>query len=260
MLDALDDFGNRHAVGLRHRATKLVDDFQPFLRHRRRTVHHEVGVGDTRVNFLDAADRQRIACGRLGEFVGAMRSANGDRQCIHLGQLHEFCSFVRVGQQLVVSQLAFGTVAVFFFAVAGFQRTQTAQFAFDRNADSVRHFHDATADVDVVVERCGRLAVGHERTVHHHAGEAGLDGVDTDCRRCAVVLVHDDGDMRIHFHCRFDQVAQERLTGILTRTGGTLHDYGAVAFVSRFHDRLDLLQIIDVESGQAVAVLCRVIE
>ncbi len=219
-----------------------------------------MGVRDTGVDFLDAVDTQHGPGGRLGELVRAVGGADGDGQGVHLGQLHEFSRFVRVGQQLVVAQRAFGAVAIFRFTVAGFQRTQTTQFAFYGHANSVGHIHHVAADVDVVLERGRGLAVGHQRAVHHHGREAGLDGLDTNRGGCAVILVHHHGDVWIHFHGGFDQVTQEGFTSVLTRTGGTLHDHGAVAFVSRFHDGLDLFQVVHVERWQTIAVLSGVVQ
>ena len=212
------------------------------------------------MDFLDAVDAQHRAGGRAGEFVGAVRGTDRDRQRIHAGLTHKLRGFFRVGQQLVLAQRAFRTVAVFLFAVAGFQRAEAAQFAFDGNADRVGHFHYAAGSVDVVFKAGWRLAVGHQRAVHHHAGEAGLDGLDADRGRCAVILMHHHRNVRIGFHGSLDEVAQERFPGILARAGGALHDHRAVGFVSRFHDRLDLLKVVHVEGGQAVAVFRRVIE
>ena len=94
VLDAFNDLSNRYAVSLWHRAAELIDDFQPLLRHGRRTVHHQVGVRDTCVDLFDAADRQGVACGRLGELVRAVGSTDRDRQCVDLCQLDELSSFV----------------------------------------------------------------------------------------------------------------------------------------------------------------------
>jgi hypothetical protein len=69
-----------------------------------------------------------------------------------------------------------------------------------------------------------------------------------------MILVHDDGNMRIGLHGCFDKVAQKSLASIFSRASRTLHDYRTVAFVRRLHDGMDLLQVIDVECGQAVAV------
>ena len=48
-------------------------------------------------------------------------------------------------------------------------------------------------------------------------------------------------DVRIGLHGRQHQVTQERLTGVLTRTGRGLQDDRAAGFLCRAHDRDDLL-------------------
>ena len=76
----------------------------------------------------------------------------------------------------------------------------------------------------------------------------------------AVVLVHHDGNLRIHFDGGQDQVAQEGFAGVFARAGGALHDHRAVALGGGFHDGLDLFQVVDVERRQAVAVFGGVVE
>src|SRR5690606_2602912 len=46
VLDAFNDFLDRHAVGFLDVTTVLVDDRQPLLGYRGRAVHHQVGIGD----------------------------------------------------------------------------------------------------------------------------------------------------------------------------------------------------------------------
>jgi hypothetical protein len=75
-----------------------------------------------------------------------------------------------------------------------------------------------------------------------------------------VVLVHADRDVRPLFDGGQDQVAQERRTGVLAGTGGGLHDDRGVRLVGGLHDGAHLLQVVDVEGGDAVAVLGGVIQ
>jgi len=114
--------------------------------------------------------------------------------------------------------------------------------------------------VDVVVVARDRLAVGLQRAVHHHAREAEPHGLQADLGRLAVVLVHHDRNFRIALDRGLDQVAKERLAGVLTRPGRRLHDDGAVGLGGGRHDRLDLLEVVDVERRQSVTVLGGVIE
>ena len=78
-------------------------------------------VRDARVNRLDAIHRQNIACGRTGELVGTMTRATGNRQGIYAGICNKLCRLFRVGQQLVVTELARSANTVFFTRLSGFQ-------------------------------------------------------------------------------------------------------------------------------------------
>jgi hypothetical protein len=75
-----------------------------------------------------------------------------------------------------------------------------------------------------------------------------------------MILVHHDRNVRIHFHGAQNQVAQKRFPRIFSCPGRRLHDDRTVGFVSRLHDGLNLLQIIDIESRYAITVFCSVIE
>ncbi|CFO28703.1 Uncharacterised protein [Bordetella pertussis] len=223
-------------------------------------MHHQVGVGQAGVDFLDARDRQDVAGGLAGELVGAVAGADGDGQRVELGAAHEIGGLLGVGQQLFHGQLAVGAVAVFLVALHGFQRAQATQFAFDRHAQLVGHVHHFLGDVDVVVVVGDGLAVFFQRAVHHHAGKAQVDGALTNRGRLAVVLVHDDRDVGVRLDGGLDEVFQEAFAGIFAGAGRGLHDHRAVGLGGGFHDGLDLLQVVDVESGNAVAVLGGVVE
>src|SRR5690606_27159503 len=190
VLDAFNDFFHRYTVGFFNVAAVLVDDRQPFLRYRRRTVHHQVGIRNALVNFFDTVDGQNVACWRLGELVGTVAGTDGNGQRVHTGFLHEIRSFFRVGQHLAVIQHAFSADAVFFTGHTGFQRTQTTQLTFYRHATGVRHLDGATGYVHVVLIGSRGFTVFTQRTVHHHRAETQLDRTLTDVRRRTVILVH----------------------------------------------------------------------
>src|SRR3989344_1321394 len=260
VLDALDDFLNRYAVGLFNVAAVLVDDRQPLLRNRRRAVHHQVSVRNALVDLFDAVDRQYIAGRRFGELVGAVAGADGDGQGIDLGALDEVSGFFRVGQHLAMVQNAFGADSVFFTGHAGFQRTQAAQLAFYRYAAGVSHGHGLLSNAYVVVVVGRGLAVFAKGAVHHHRAEAQLDGTLADVRAGAVVLVHAHRDVREFFDGRQDQVTQERCAGVFASTGRSLDDHRGVSLVSGFHDGAHLLKVVDVEGWNAVAELGCVVQ
>jgi hypothetical protein len=104
---------------------------QQFLRHAGRAVHHQVGVGDAGVDFLDAVDGQDVA-GGLGELVGAVAGADGDGQRVAVGLLDEVGGLLGVGQQLLAGHVAVGAVAVFLVALHGFQRAQARRVRLRR--------------------------------------------------------------------------------------------------------------------------------
>jgi hypothetical protein len=75
-----------------------------------------------------------------------------------------------------------------------------------------------------------------------------------------VILVHHNGDVRVSFHRCQDEMAQEVFPSVVPGTTGSLQDNRTVGFVRRLHDGLDLLHVIDVERGNAIAILSRVVE
>ena len=189
-----------------------------------------------------------------------MRGAHGDGERIDLRLANEFHRFVGIGQKLVVGQLAFGTVAVFLLALAGFQRTQNAEFAFNGNAAQMRHVRDLLRHADIVVPVGGRLAVFLQRAVHHHRGEAGLDCRHAGGGIVAMVEMHADRNLRIDFGQGIHHVLEHDVVGILARAARRLDDDRRIDSGGGFADGERLFHIVDVESGHAVAVFGGVIE
>ena len=226
----------------------------PVPYSRRRAVHHQVRVGDLRVDGGDTVDGQDVAGGLARELVGAVAGADGDGERVDAGAGHEVARLHGVGQQHVVGELACGADAVFLARLARLQRAQAAQFALDRDADGVCHLAHASRHVDVVVVAGGGLGVFAQRAVHHHAGEARADGLQAHGRAGAVVLVQHDGQARVRLSRGQHHVAQVGLARVLARAGRGLQDHRAVGGLGRLHDGLDLLQVVDVEGGHAVAV------
>src|SRR5690606_35061414 len=187
VLDTFDDVFYLHTVGFFDVAAVLVDERQPFLRHRRRTVHHQVGIRNALVDFFNTVDGQNVACWRLGELVRTVAGTDGNGQGIDAGFLHEVRSFFRIGQHLAVIQHAFGADAVFFTGHTGFQRTQTTQLTFYRYTTGVRHVDGTTGNVHVVLIGSRGFTVLTQRAVHHHRAETQLDRTLTDVRRRTVI-------------------------------------------------------------------------
>jgi low temperature requirement protein LtrA len=111
----------------------------------------------------------------------------------------ETLGFVGVGQQLIVRQHAGGAVAIFLLTFATGERTEATKLALDRNAHRVGHLGDFAGHLNVVVVVGGGLAVALQRSVHHDAGEAVLDGALAGFGAVAVILMHHHRDAGIEF-------------------------------------------------------------
>ena len=223
-------------------------------------MHHQVGIWQAAVDFLDHVHGQDVAVRLAGELVGAVAGAHGNGQGIDPGGADEVHSLVGIGQQLVVAERAFEAVAVFLLAHAGFQGTQNPELTFYRSPDPVGHVHDIAGDPDIVIVVGGGLAVGHQGAVHHHRGEAVLDGRGAGGFVIAVVLVHADRDVGIHLRQGIDQVLQNDVIGIGARAAAGLDDDRGIHGISGLKDRQTLFHIVDVEGGHAIALLGGVIE
>jgi len=161
---------------------------------------------------------------------------------------------------LVVAELAFGAVAVFLVAHAGFERAEHPELTLDRDAAEMGHVGHGLGDADIVAPVARRLAVGLERAVHHHGGEAGLDRGHAGRGLVAVVEMYADRDVRIDLGDRVHHVLEHDVIGVGARTARGLDDDGRVDLVGRVHDRQRLLHVVDVEGRYAVIVLRRMVE
>ena len=223
-------------------------------------MHHQMRVRQPAMDFLDHFHGEDVAVGLARELVGAMRGAHRDRQRVDLGGADEIDRLVRIGQQLVVADLAFDAVTVLLLAAAMFERAEHAEFTFDRGADPVRHLDHAAGDVDVVVIIRRGLGVGLERAVHHDGGKAVLERRGAGRFLVAMVLMHAERDLRIHLLQRVDHLRQHDVVGVGARAARGLDDDRRIDGCRRLHDRKPLLHIVDVEGRHAVAMLGGVVQ
>jgi hypothetical protein len=192
--------------------------------------------------------------------VGTVACAHGDGEGIDLRFGNKFHRLVRIGQKLVMGELALETMAVFLLAFAAFERTQHAQLAFHRNAAQMGHVGDSLGHGNIVVPVARCLAVGLQRAIHHHRGKPGLDRGHAGGGLVAVIEMHADGDMRIDFcHC-VHHVLQHDIVGIGARAARSLDDHRRVRLAGRLHDGQGLLHVVDVEGRHAVIVLGCVVQ
>ena len=260
MLDGGLDFLDRNAIGFTHFTAELTDLGEELLRNGGGTVHDEVRIRETGVNFLHAVNRQNFARGLTGELISAVARADRDCECIKLGLADKVDRLIRVGEQLITGQRAFRALTVFFFARQSFERTDAAEFAFNRHTDAVGRFHDAAGGFNVVLVSGHRLAIRHQGTVHHHGSEAVTHGADAGGLAAAVIKMHGDRNVRIGFNRGADEVFEEEFPRVLAGTSRGLKDNRGTGFLGSFHDGLNLLEVIDVKRRNTVAVLGRVVE
>ena len=130
---------------------------------------------------------------------------------------------------------------------------QHTQLALDRHVELVSVFNDLLRQGDVLV-------VGKRRTVDHHRREAHIDAALAEFERISVVEVqHDLGlcpaQLLGILHGAFGHVAQQGLVGVVARTLRYLEDYRRFGLGSGLDDGLELLHVVEVESGDGVAAL-----
>ena len=94
-------------------------------------MHHEMHIRQQAMDFFDDMHREDRAIRLAREFIRAMRRAHSNGERINFGGAHEISGFLRVGQQLIMAELAFSAMAVFLVAHARFKRAQHAKFALD---------------------------------------------------------------------------------------------------------------------------------
>ena len=112
-----------------------------------------------------------------------MARADRDRERVDAGLLDEVDRLVGIGQVHLAR------------AVAVLDPAERAELALDLHALRVRRLDDLAGDRDVVLVVGGRLAVGEQRAVHHHAREAELDRHEARLGLVAVVEVQHDRDL-----------------------------------------------------------------
>ncbi len=75
-----------------------------------------------------------------------------------------------------------------------------------------------------------------------------------------IPLVHHQGDVGVHFDSGRNQVLDESLAGVLAGACAGLQDHGRTHFIGSLHHGLNLLQVVHVESRNAVIVFSGVIQ
>ena len=123
------------------------------------------------MNRLNLLDCKNVACRRAAEFVSTVRRADGNRQCVHSGFVHEICGLLRIGKHLLQRQDALRTNTIFLTRGTRFQRTKTAQLPFNRNTTRMSHINNSARYVNVVIVFGWGFLVLKQRPVHHHGAK-----------------------------------------------------------------------------------------
>jgi len=131
MPDAADDFLDRHPPGLWHLAAECIErvcsgcgtDDEPCI------TRCVLGAGDGFPPPPASPECRRPACARI--YTRRARY-HRNRQRIDPGGANEIDGLIRIGQQLIVADLAFDAMAVFLFTAAMLERAEHAQLTFHR--------------------------------------------------------------------------------------------------------------------------------
>ena len=196
--DAGHDLLDRHAPGLRHLAAVGVDHVLQLLGHRGAAVHHQVRVRQPLVDRRDHVHRQDVAGRRLRELVGAVRGADRDRERIDLGRARRNPAPGR--DRSAAARAASLPSAPWPSSASPCPVSSEPRQPSSPSTETPTACASSltrAGDPDIVLVGGGRLAVGLERAVHHHAGEAVLDRREAGRLVVAVVLVQADGNLGI---------------------------------------------------------------
>ena len=124
----------------------------------------------------------------------------------------------------------------------------------------MRHIDHFLGYFDVVVVAGNGFAIGFQTAVHHDRAETQIDGALTHIGALTMVLVHHHGNVGVRLNSGLNEQLQKTFASIFARTCRGLHDDGRTRFFGSLHDGLDLLQVVDVESWNAVAVDGRMVQ
>ena len=236
------------AAGVFHRAARVVDALNPFLRNGGTSVHDEREV---RLDFVDGLLNlfQHVEVKTLlaGELESAVGSSDRDRERVDAGLLNEFSRLFRI-RQLDASDDVF------------FNAAELSEFRFDDDALGVSAIDDALRNIDVLRELFVR-SVDHDGAI-----ETGIDAVVADVFS-AVIEVDGEDRFREDLVGGADHAFEEVLIGVGTSAAGNLDDEGSAfrivvrilvrgGFAKVAAEKTDeLLEIVDVIGADSVLAI-----
>ena len=217
-------------------------------------MHNHMGIGQNFVDFFNHVNCENIAGRFAGELISAVRGADGNRQSVNMRFFNESFGFFGVGNQTLFINRAFGAVTVFLVAFTGFQRTDNAEFAFNRSTDRMSAGNDFFGNFDVIFIRRRGFAVSFQRAVHHYRRIAVNDCRLADIDRGAVILVQTNRQFGEHFNSGGNHVTNHRVAGKFAGAGRGLNDNRGIDFSGSLQNGKHLFHIIDVKCGNAVII------
>src|SRR5687768_2213004 len=75
-----------------------------------------------------------------------------------------------------------------------------------------------------------------------------------------MVLVQRNGDLRVYLRSSLHKMIEKTVIGVLARPPRGLDDNGRLRLARGLHDRLYLLQVVDVERPDAITTLRRLVQ
>jgi hypothetical protein len=246
-------FGDTDSVG--ELAAEHVDSVNFFLGNRRRAVEYDREAGKLGHNSVEDVESQGrgnelaffVAGALLGsELVSTVGSADRDSEGVAAGAGSEVDNLFGVGVGVVVGR----------------------NFVFNAGENAELTFYSYVVLVSVFYNLLGKsyvFFVGEVRTINHDRREARVDAAFAEFEAVAVVEVeHNLGIFPAEFlgifYSTLSHVTEEGCVCVVAGAFGYLKDNGRFFFRSSLDDSLELLHVVEVESGDCIAAfdsLCK---
>ena len=159
-------------------------------------INSTLGIAPTTADFIKEAamsDMLEIAAAKVAEQKGDAQEKTFAAQMItdHTKTTSELKGLVSGNEKDALDAMR--------HAMEDGAPAKEADFAFHRDALRVCRFHYFARYFHVVFEAGGRFAISHQRSIHHHAGEAHVNGALARFVAVAVIKMQHRGNFGINF-------------------------------------------------------------
>ena len=241
-------FGDTDGIG--QLAAVGVDDVNVFLGHGAGAVEHDGESGELLHNGVENVEcqgrRNELAVGVAGALLGselvcAVAGTDGDGQGVATGAGGEVDYLLGVGVGVVVS----GNLIL--------NAGENAQLTFDGNVVLVGVVNNLLGEGHV-------LLVGEVAAVDHHRRETVVDAALAKLEAVTVVEVQNDlGILPAEFlgvgHSTLGHIAEQGRVSVVASALGHLENNGRLLLCGGLDDGLELLHVVEVESGDCITAL-----